>query len=132
MRDVYQMLHQFDKMKENFQRIPDQVHQEIKTYIDSILNEIQVQYDQTIEKLRDNWSVLKGKLHDLGAGYNNLVKMVSGDEKADSEDRAKVIIEDILQGVRVRVQSDIERFTVIFIEKKLAVVYIECEDNERK
>lgn len=126
------MLHQFDKMKENFQRIPDQVHQEIKTYIDSILNEIQVQYDQTIEKLRDNWSVLKGKLHDLGAGYNNLVKMVSGDEKADSEDRAKVIIEDILQGVRVRVQSDIERFTVIFIEKKLAVVYIECEDNERK
>ena len=62
MRDVYQMLHQFDKMKENFQRIPDQVHQEIKTYIDSILNEIQNQYDLTVQKLRCNWGILKEKL----------------------------------------------------------------------
>ena len=75
MREVGQMLHKFEKMKASFQRIPQEIHQEVKEYIDSIANEIQTQYDDTIAKLKSYWLILREKLGTLGQEYTNMLEI---------------------------------------------------------
>ena len=43
--------------------------------------------------------------------------------------QSEQIIDAILSNVRLQILTDMEKFTVIFMEKKLAAVYVECQTH---
>ena len=64
------------------------------TFINSHIDNIQKSYDVTIGEIKNNWGFLKAKL-----------------ERYDQD-----LHSEIYEGIHLRLKTDLEKFTVVFLE----------------
>ena len=70
---------QFEKLKENYSKIEEQVNSEINAYIESNLFDIQAQYDKALEDLKANWQQLKVKMQTFSEQFMLLSRLNADD-----------------------------------------------------